>query len=654
MRLRLPILLCITLLAPAASSWAQEAGPAVLAAIRTERWADAQAAASRFADPVAKKIVLYYRVRAPGAATAPEIADFMRDNPDWPAQALLERRREEAIAAEPDAATVLAQCTPDPALTAPWPPFTLGRALVRCAEAFANAGRTAEANATARHAWIDAIDDAAGETAFLNRWAGVPTPEDQWLRFERLAWSDTAAATRQLPRLDAAHRAAAQARLAVKQDQAGAEALVAALPAAQRDDPGMMLDRARMLRRTNRIAEALALWQRLGAQAQRGAPTHGAEFWAERNLLARRLIRDGNPAGAYVIAAGHGQKSGEAQIDAEFLAGFIALRLLHEPAKAEPHFRALSLASGAAITQARALYWLGRTAAATDRDPKRSFARAAAWPTTFYGQLAALASGDSSADLADRIRNLRDPGWTAEMARGFLGHEVMRAAVWLTAWGDSARARQFLLRMDELAPISAERAFTAALATDVGEVDTAVTIARRMGRDGTMLPRLGWPAPFAPPQPPDPAFSLGIMRQESSFDVAAVSSSGARGLMQLMPPTATAVAKSLGVPVSIPSLTVDPNANMQLGTTYLQEVLQQFGGWLPLAAAGYNAGPNRVGQWLTDIGDPRSGPIDMVDWIELIPFNETRNYVQRVVENTVIYRAHRHDDTPILAGPWSR
>jgi soluble lytic murein transglycosylase len=144
------------------------------------------------------------------------------------------------------------------------------------------------------------------------------------------------------------------------------------------------------------------------------------------------------------------------------------------------------------------------------------------------------------------------------------------------------------------------------------------------------------------------------MRQESSFDVAAVSSSGARGLMQLMPPTAAAVAKNLGESVSIPSLTVDAGANMRLGTAYLEEVLTQFDGWLPLAAAAYNAGPHRVSQWLTDMGDPRAGPIDMVDWIELIPLSETRNYVQRVIENTTVYRAHQRDDSPILAGPWTR
>ena len=185
--------------------------------------------------------------------------------------------------------------------------------------------------------------------------------------------------------------------------------------------------------------------------------------------------------------------------------------------------------------------------------------------------------------------------------------------------------------------------------------DGAVFVARRMGRDGLALPHAGWPMPFNPAAPPDPSFSLGIMRQESSFDIGAVSPSGARGLMQLMPPTAQEVARQLGIPVSIPALTSDAGSNMRLGTAYLQEVLTRFDNCLPLAAAAYNAGPHRVAQWLGDNGDPRTGPIDMVDWIELIPISETRNYVQRVSENVVMYRAARKDPTPILsATPWTR
>ena len=291
-------------------------------------------------------------------------------------------------------------------------------------------------------------------------------------------------------------------------------------------------------------------------------------------------------------------------------------------------------------------------AAESGKDPRPEYEKSASWPTTFYGQLATIALGETP---ATRIDALRDPAWTQDTALAFTQHEVLRAAAWLVAWGDPQRARVFLSRMDELAPIVAERALTAAFALHAGMPDGAVFVARRMGRDGLALPQSGWPAPYNPAAPPDPAFSLGIMRQESSFDIGAVSSSGARGLMQLMPPTATAVAKQLGIPVSLPALTADANHNIRLGTAYLQEVLMRFDNSLPLAAAAYNAGPHRVAQWLNDNGDPRTGPIDMVDWIELIPFSETRNYVQRVTENVVMYRAARRDPAAILTGtPWTR
>jgi soluble lytic murein transglycosylase len=615
----------------------QAQDPNPLIAVKSDRWADAQAAAARFADPVAEKLVLYLRLRAPGAATASEIADFMQRNPDWPAQALLEHRRQEAIASDPDDAAVLVQCNPAP---------TLATAMLRCAEAIANAGRTAEANALARQAWVNAIDSATEEAVFLRRWGGIATADDQWARFRRLAWlSDPSAAARQLTRLDPAHHAAAEARLAAKRDDPQTEALVAALPPALKADPGLTLDRARALRRADHDAEAAALLTRT-ADAD-----NLAAFWSERNVLARKLLHDGDAKAAYAVVAAHAQTADEPRAEADFLAGFVALRMLHDPATAERHFRPLA-DSRAVITQSRAHYWLARTAAAAGKDARAEYQKAAAWPTTFYGQLAVLALGETPGAA---IAKVHDPAWTQETALGFAGHEVLRAAAWLVAWGDPQRARVFLTRMDELAPIPAERALTAAFAQYVGMPDGAVFVARRMGRDGLALPHLGWPAPYSPAAPPDPAFALGIMRQESSFDVAAVSPSGARGLMQLMPPTAAAVAKELGILASVPTLTVDASHNIRLGTAYLQEVLTRFDNCLPLAAAAYNAGPHRVAQWLTENGDPRTGPIDMVDWIELIPVGETRNYVQRVIENTVIYRAARNDPTPILTTtPWTR
>ena len=635
--MRLPIRFLLAGLALFLAGGAHAQGPNPLNDVRTDRWADAQAAAARYADPVAEKLILYLRLRAPGAATAAEIADFMRDNPDWPAQSILERRREEAIASDPDDASALAQCTPTP---------TLAAAVLRCAEATANAGHVADAGTLARHAWVSTITTATDEATFLHRWAGIATPDDQWTRFQRLAWlSDPSAAARQVARLDPAHQAAAEARLAAKHDDPRTEALVAALPPALRDDPGLTLDRARAMRRTDHDAEAAALLIQTPDAGNLRA------YWSERNLLARTLLRQGDAKTAYAVVAANRQTADEPRADAEFLAGFIALRMLHDPATAANHFSVLA-ASRSIITQGRAHYWLGRALAAEGKDPKPEYEKAATWPTTFYGQLAILALGETP---AARIAKLRGPTWTRDTAIAFTEHEVLRAAAWLIAWDDPSRARVFLTRMDELAPIPAERALTATFALQAGMPDGAVFVARRMGRDGLSLPHAGWPMPYNPATPPDPAFSLGIMRQESSFEIGALSPSGARGLMQLMPPTARAVAKQLGIQVSVPALTVNASENIRLGTAYLQEMLTHFDNSLPLAAAAYNAGPHRVAQWLNENGDPRTGPVDMVDWIELIPVGETRNYVQRVTENVVMYRAVLHDPAPILGNtPWTR
>lgn len=616
-----------------------------IAAIRADLWAEAQQQAAAYADPVAGKLVTYYRLLAPGAATADEITEFMAQSPDWPNQALLERRRQEAIATDPDLASTLAQCDRNM--------LTLPATLLHCAEALANAGRHADAAEDARRAWIGGIGDEAG---FLRRWSGAIRPEDTWERFQNLDPRDATAAARLLPRLDPQHRLAAEARLALQHDAPNAATLLASVPAGLGRDPGIILDHARWLRRGDRMTDALSLWQRAGAAAQRDAtPDELPGFWTERNLLARRLLREGNAAGAYALADQHGEIAPDQALDAEFLAGFIALRRLNDPAAAQRHFATLAGLSKAAITQGRGHFWLGRAIAASGGDPKPEYRRAAAWPTTFYGQLAAVALGDDAAQLAARITALQDPPYTRDQVLALTDREVVRAAAMLVAWNDPHRARAFLLRMDELVPDPADRALIARFALRVGLPDTAVSIARRMGRDGLALPEAGWPIAAEPPDGTiDPSVALGLIRQESSFDIAAISPSGARGLMQLMPFTAQAVAKRIGIATSLVSLTSDPEHNMRLGIAYLREMLDRFDNSLPLAVAAYNAGPHRVDEWLGENGDPRAGPIDMLDWIELIPISETRNYVQRVLENVVIYRARRGDSTPTLLAQWTQ
>ena len=623
---------------------AQDRAGNPMAAVRADRWADAEAAVAGHADPVARKLVRYYRLLAPNAAAASDIQSFMMDHPDWPAQSLLDRRRQDALALEPGDSTVAALCRAMKPGTAD--------ASLRCAAALADTGHPQDAAAIARMAWLSVITDPAGEAAFLRRWSGMASADDEWARFQRLAWRDPEAAGRQLPRVDPTRRPLADLRLALKRDDPNADVAFAAIGSAWTRDPGMMLDRVRNLRRQGRMAEAVALWRDHGAPAQAGAPGQLSEFWSERHLVTRRLMQDGAPADAYTVVAGHGQTAAETVTEAEFLAGFIALRMLNDPMRATAHFNALERASKAAITQGRAHYWLGRAAEAQGGDGAAHYRRAAEWSTTFYGQMAALRLREDRAARDGRILRLRDPTWSPDAALAYGGREVVRAATLLIAWGDAPRARPFLLRMDEIAPVPADRALTAAVALRAGIPDTAVFVARRVGRDGGMLAEAGWPMPVEPPGDFDAAVALGIMRQESSFDIAAISPSGARGLMQLMPFTARDVAKKLGVQTSLPALTSDTAHNMRLGTTYLRDMLARFGDSLPLAAAAYNAGPHRVDRWLSDNGDPRTGEIAMLDWIERIPFNETRNYVQRVLENIVIYRAKRGDAAETLSLAW--
>ncbi|WP_158746780.1 lytic transglycosylase domain-containing protein [Acidisphaera sp. L21] len=627
------------LLMTALPAWAATEGMG--AALHDNKWADADAIAATSPDPVARKLVQYYRMLTPGAAHPAEIAAFMADNPTWPNQGLLSRRLADALATEPDDKTVLEICNRQPVREIP--------SLLRCAAADANAGRAPDAAEVARQAWFTGITDVPGETAFLRQWGKGLTAADQWHRFDRLAWTDNGGvggpAWRQIARLDPSQRPAAEARLALKRDDASARALVAALPGGATVDPALMLELAKWLRRAGQDEDAQKLWIALGSAAEHAvAPDHRAAFWDERNLLARRRLRSGDAAGAYAIADGATELAPAEAIEAEFLAGFIALRRRVDTDSAARHFRALATLSPAAITQGRAYYWLGRTADARHdaAGAREAYTAAAAWPTTFYGQLAARALGEDDAALAARIRAARDPGWTPERALSFAGSENARAAAVLVEWGEPRRARSFLLRLDELAPDGTDRILAARMAVGFGLPDLAVAISRRAGRDGVMMTEAGWPMAVAPPSGRvEPALALGLIRQESNFNTEALSPVGARGLMQIMPGTAKAVANKLGeTSVNIPALSTDPAYNMRLGTAYLGTLLDQFGGAIPYAVAGYNAGPGRVTDWLASNGDPATpGSLDMIDWIELIPFAETRNYVQRVVENLVIYRA---------------
>ncbi|WP_368414837.1 lytic transglycosylase domain-containing protein, partial [Falsiroseomonas sp.] len=407
---------------------------------------------------------------------------------------------------------------------------------------------------------------------------------------------------------------------------------------------GVLYERARLLRRRDRDAEAAAIWA--SAEPLQAAIAVGAAraIWAERQILARKLLRLGDPRAAYRVAANHGQaQPGEPRQEAEFLAGFIALRRLDNAAGAQRHFARVAEGSTSVITRARSAYWEGLALAAMGRqaEAQARFQAAAGFPVAFYGQFASLALGETPRQLAARINATALPQPAPDVAQLFGARELARAAVTLADLGQSDRARMFLLRMEDMSPDATDRWLIARLATVIGRPDHAVWVARRAGADGVVLLEDGWPTPYPTPRDgTEAALVNAITRQESNFDRSAISSANARGPMQLLPATAQSVARRLGIAHNTAMLTTDPAHNMRLGSAYIADRISRYAGALPLAAAAYNAGAARVDEWLVTYGDPRlpSGP-DVREWIELIPFAETRNYVQRVIENVVVYRA---------------
>jgi soluble lytic murein transglycosylase len=628
--------------APGRSAQARD----MMALIRDTRWAEARAEAARAADPVVAKLVTYFRLMEPGEATESEISRFMAENPGWPLPGTLAHRRDEAIVADRNSADVLAACATGAVESA--------AALTRCAEAALAEGEPAKGGDYARRAWVALPGDAAAEQRFLARFGWAISPSEQAQRFDRLAWNDTAAAARQATRLDKPDRPAALVRLALRRDEVVAEAMFAALPPQAQARPELVLELARHLRRTNHDADALAVWQRLGTAAEQAAPGERLSvFGDERNLLARNLLRDGDAEGAFALAAGHAQTAPEQVANAEFLAGFIALRKLNDPVRATQHFLKLAAVSRSVITQARAHYWLAR--AATDAATARlHYSRAAAYPNTFYGQLASLALGEGTAGLTHRILSAGDATWDANQATRFASQELVRAASYLVAWGDPERAQSFLLRQAEISPDPAERSIGAHMALGFGLPDIAVNISRKSGRDGAVLLDAGWPVAIAIPDDIglEPSLALAIIRQETSFDHTTISGVGARGLMQLMPDTASLMARRLKLGKRLPDLTVDNTLNVKLGSAYLRSLIENFRGCVPIAIAAYNAGPTKVVEWLNSIGDPRGGAVDMLDWIEQLTYSETRNYVERVIENDVIYRAKQGEILAHPLAPW--
>jgi soluble lytic murein transglycosylase len=558
------------------------------------------------------------------------IADVSKRLADWPGQALLRLRYEQALAREKPASAELIK-----ALAGSTP--TSEEAAIILARAYRETGRKEDVPALIRDLWMRTNLSEAAEKTILNEFSDVLTPADHKLRMDRLLYDGLAdAGIRASRQLDADQQALAKAVVAVIKAQSTALKGLDALSAAAKKDPLAVYSRVQTLRRANRYNDAGALL--VAAPNDPKLLVDPDAWWVERRFVSQVLANAGNPKLAYQIAAGHSGESASFKAEAEFHAGWIALELLKDPTTALKNFAAIAQASSTPQSMARSAYWLGRaaTAAGDKAGATAHYERGAGYATTYYGQLSLARLGRAAVTLT-----APPPPDAATTAR-FEAREQVQVIQHLTSEGVTSQVSLFYRSLAATLTDPAEFALLAKLADDNGKYQLSLQVGVAAAGRSPQATALAFPTAAIPASTPTPkverALVYAVARQESSFNVDAMSSVGALGLLQLLPDTAKDAARQLGLAYSKEKLTMDPGYNATLGAVHLANLVADYRGSYVLALAAYNAGPGRVTAWIKTYGDPRDPKVDVVNWIERIPFTETRNYVQRVMENLGAYR----------------
>ncbi len=598
-------------------------------------------------EPAARKLIDWQLARG-GNGTAREIKTFLDENPAWPSRDTLVQRAEEQLFVSGGSAREIKSFFDKSA-----PKTGIGMAAL--ASAFLAEGDEAQATQLASDAWRRTDIAATLETGFLDRFGRLLKEADHKARFDRYMIDNTrwtndraeraATARRILPYLSEPERKKAEARLAVYLRLPAADALLAALPADAATVPSNDWGFAFQLAQWNRRAGRLDATLKVLADAPTDASTPGSldEWWEERRISAYEALKTGKPQVAYDIVKTSGALGPNAQKDHDFLAGWIAQRYLNAPAVAEGHFAALEAVADGPQSRARGAYWLARAYEAQGlKDKMRApLERAARNIDTFYGQLARLELDPAQTEI--KITPPRTP--TPEEAQRFNSNELVRAAVLSRKSNlEPSVTRALLIRLSQTLDTEAEQGLLAHLAEALGDTQMAVRIGKSAVARGYNLLMYSYPIhampTYASLRPsPEAAMMLGIARQESEFSTAIVSGAGARGLMQVMPVTAQHVCRDYKIKCDQDRVGRDPAYNAMMASAYIADRMDEFAGSYVLTIAGYNAGPGRARQWIKEFGDPRTAAINPTDWIQRIPFEETREYVQKVLSNMQIYRA---------------
>lgn len=604
-------------------------------------------------DPAARKLIDWIRLRK-GFGDAAEYRAFLEDNPAWGDRSTLTQKLEEALFTQGGSSGAIKS------YFAGHEPQN-GVGLAALASAHLAEGNTDAARRLAAKAWRETILPAGLEPGFLARFGSLLTPADHKWRLDKLLIEDirwnsakeqrAQVVRRLIPLLPAAEQKKAKARLAVFLGADGARKSIESLPADSVPDWGLVFHRVQALRRADKIDEAAKLL--LSAPTEEALTVAPDEWWIERRTNAYAALRKGNPKLAYALVRVAGPLSDNPLKDQAFMAGWLALRYLKDPKTALKHFEVMNKAADGPLSRAKARYWLGRTQEALGNKAAADefYRQALADPDTFHALLARQKLEPGR--LAISMSPPRTP--TAEQIKRFVNLDAAKAVMIAKSAGLDVSILRTLLVQIRLFHLKdeADMAMVAHLAETVGDTQSAVRAAKAAIARGHNLYYYAYPVhpfPAYKPlrKPPETAMLLGLARQETEFNTLIVSGAGAKGLLQVMTVTAKHVCRDYKIKCDIGKLTADPAYNTMLASAYVGDRMAEFSGSYVLTLAGYNAGPGRAKQWIREFGDPRDPKVDPVDWIERIPFQETREYVAKVLANIQIYRARLGEEQAAL------
>ncbi|AZO70734.1 MULTISPECIES: lytic transglycosylase domain-containing protein [unclassified Mesorhizobium] len=574
------------------------------------------------------KHILAWAIALYGGGQVPsgEIADAAKMLPGWPGTIALRKNSERALYRENPPPQIVMQAFGRSQPLTPEGVMTLARSQVAL-------GNAAAARAVLVPFWRSEKLEAKDETAFIKEFGALIPAADHRYRMERMFYADRPDSALRVAALAGA-QPMADAWAAADRGDKNTVKLLKAVPVGQRSAAYFFAE-TEYLRKQQKFAEAAAVLMK--APTDRDALVDPDAWWAERRVLSRELVDQGDVKTAYKIVSMHASESPASAAEAEFHAGWYALRGLNDPATAATHFSRIADMAQGPVSLSRAYYWLGRAAeVGGPGNAKDYFTRAAAYGTTFYGQLAGERVGL-------RTLNIAYPKPSAADRQSFEGREAVNAIKRLQEAGYDRYAETLYRDLAGQLTSPGELALLAVLAEKQGNHFMALKVGKIAAQRGIDVGALSHPLGVIPDSAnisgSGKALAYAIARQESEFNIGAISSAGARGLLQLMPGTAKQLAKKAGMTFSQARLTTDAGYNATLGSAFLGEQLDRFNGSYVLTFAGYNAGPNRAAQWVAKYGDPRGRDVDaVVDWIERIPYTETRGYVQRVMENYEVYK----------------